>query len=105
MNAHEIYKAAIEHYGRETQMLVCMEEMAELIQAICKRLRGVNNRYNLGEEMADVAITQEQLRMMFPMEDALASLWFEHRKLERLEQRIAEDKARKKRVVVRRVRR
>lgn len=104
MNAHEIYKAAIEHYGRETQMLVCIEEMAELIQAICKRLRGRNNRYNLAEEMADVEITQEQLRMMFPMESKLVS-WIEPRKLERLEKRIAEDKARKKRVVVRRVRR
>lgn len=101
MNAHEIYKAAIEHYGRETQMLVCMEEMAELIQAICKRLRGYDNFDNFSEEMADVSIMLRQLYMMFPFEGMHADAWWMGEKLERLGSRIAG----KKRVVVRRMRR
>ena len=98
MNVQEIYKAAIEHYGRETQMLVCIEEMAELIQAICKRMRGIDNFDNLAEEMADVEITQEQLRMMLPEENWQRLLW-KIEKLERLESRIAG----RKRAVVRRM--
>lgn len=100
MNAHEICKAAIEHYGRETQIITAIEEMAELIQAICKRLRGYDNFDNFSEEMADVNIMLRQLYMMFPKEGMHADAWWMGKKLERLESRIAG----KKRAVVRRVR-
>lgn len=100
MTDREIYEAAIRHYGRDNQMLVCIEEMAELIQAICKRLRGYDNFDNFSEEMADVSIMLRQLYMMFPKEGMFADAWWMGKKLNRLESRIAG----KKRVVVRRVR-
>lgn len=53
----EIRHESVERFGKETQSVVCMEECAELIQAISKRLRGKPDPDdNLTEEMADVTI-------------------------------------------------
>ena len=47
---------SVDHYGEEIQSTVCMEECAELIQAISKAKRGKINRDNMIEEIADVFI-------------------------------------------------
>ena len=71
----EILLKAIEKYGIENQMLQCIEEMAELTQAINKYRRAkwcdsATDAYNLViEEIADVQIMIEQMRMMFDGED------------------------------------
>ena len=49
----EIIADSIEYYGKKTQSIVCMEECAELIQAISKELRGKSDRMHLAEEMAE----------------------------------------------------
>lgn len=44
------------------QLVVCMEELSELTQAISKEIRGKDDRNNLVEEMADVLICLEILK-------------------------------------------
>lgn len=56
-----IVAESIDHYGKDMQATVCMEECAELIQAISKMKRGKDNRDNLVEEIADVSICLEML--------------------------------------------
>lgn len=58
----EILKEAINVYGAEQQENMCIEECAELIQAINKKHRGLDS--NLIEEIADVEITIEYLKLI-----------------------------------------
>lgn len=63
----EIYEKAISAYGKLTQVGVCLEEMSELQKELCKMMfRGDGHMYHLAEEIADVTIMLEQLRVMFP---------------------------------------
>ena len=60
-----VIKRSIEHYGKDVQSTVCMEECAELIQAISKEKRGKSDKCNLAEEMADVIICIEMLKQIY----------------------------------------
>ena len=64
-----VVKKSIEHYGADLQTVVCMEECAELIQAISKMKRGKDNRNNLIEEIADVMICIEILKQVYGISD------------------------------------
>ena len=64
-----VVKKSIEHYGANLQTVVCMEECAELIQAVSKMKRGKDNRDNLIEEMADVMICIEILKQVYGISD------------------------------------
>ncbi len=71
----ELLLEIIEHYGIENQMMQCIEEMGELIQAINKYRRSefsdsCIDAYNqVIEEIADVQIMIEQMRLMFNGDD------------------------------------
>lgn len=67
----EIYRAAIARYGTVAQKLMAIEEMAELIQALCKDFRGKLNLLNAIEETADVRIMLEQLEVMYQCTEAI----------------------------------
>lgn len=67
--ASNVVKKSIEHYGADLQTVVCMEECAELIQAISKMKRGKDNRDNLIEEMADVMICMDILKQVYGISD------------------------------------
>ena len=82
----EVLQAAIEKYGAEAQVVVALEEMAELQQALTKFLRGNPDQKNINEEMADVSIMLEQLKLIFNNRAAVTH--WEHKKLTRLEQRL-----------------
>ena len=70
----------IDTYGTEKQSMVCMEECAELIQAISKRVRkGIVANDNLAEEIADVLICIEQLKMMYSISDSKIEQWIEYK--------------------------
>ena len=56
---------------------VCMEECAELIQAISKAKRGKINRDNMIEEIADVLICIEMLKQMYMISDEKINKWIE----------------------------
>lgn len=60
-----VVKRTIEHYGKDVQSTVCMEECAELIQAISKEKRGKSDKSHLAEEMADVYICLEMLMEIY----------------------------------------
>ena len=64
-----VVKKGIEHYGKDVQSTVCMEECAELIQAVSKMKRGKDNRDNLIEEVADVMICIEILKQVYGISD------------------------------------
>lgn len=65
-----IWRQSIDHYGRQLQSIVCMEECGELIQAIIKKLRkDTSSNDVLSEEMADVIICLHQLKMMYGITD------------------------------------
>lgn len=55
-------KEIVEHYGKETQTFVAMEELSELSQALSKSMRGEDARRQILEEMADVYITLAEQR-------------------------------------------
>lgn len=71
MNVNEIYKKAIEIYGEREQSAMAMEECGELIRAINKyhRKDSNENRKNLIEEIADVRIMIEQLKIMYSISE------------------------------------
>lgn len=56
---------ALEHYGLHSQMVKCMEECGELIQALARNLSGESNGENVTEELADVDIMLKQMRIAF----------------------------------------
>lgn len=68
MLGNKILEKAIETYGVEAQIRTAFEEMAELTQAICKSLRGVDNLNNVVEEISDVEIMLEQIKMIYEIE-------------------------------------
>lgn len=79
----------IQHYGKNNQSTVCMEECAELIQAISKAKRGRINRDNMIEEIADVLICIEMLKQMYMISDEKINKWIEKkqaREAERISQ-------------------
>ena len=62
MNETEIMGAAIRLYGEKEQEDMAVEECSELIQAIKHKHRG--RSHNIPEEIADVEICLEQLKMI-----------------------------------------
>lgn len=56
-----------DQYGIEHQMIQAIEEMAELIQALCKQWKSkcLDPGQNTIEEMADASIMLDQLNYLF----------------------------------------
>lgn len=88
----KILESAIEKYGREKQLDMVIEEMAELTKAICKYKR-IDEYYlpedirdNLIEETADVKIMIAQLEMIFSFGDEVGEKIEE--KMDRLQRRL-----------------
>lgn len=72
-----IITKSINYYGEEIQSTVCMEECAELIQAISKAKRGKINQNNMIEEIADVLICIETLKQIYNITDPQIEDWTE----------------------------
>ena len=71
---NEALEKIINHYGMSKQLYKATEELAELIQALCKWAvtdaetntdKLINLEENIIEEMADVQIMLEQLKIFF----------------------------------------
>ena len=58
-----VYKEAVQAFGETHQIIKTIEELSELQQALCKFLDG--KKHNVEEEMADVGIMLEQLKLIF----------------------------------------
>lgn len=90
MNVERVMDRAIEHYGVEKQLLVCIEELSELIKAITKAERYPNDdikKDDIAEEMADVYICLEYLAKIYSISDEKISHNFIY-KLMRLNERM-----------------
>lgn len=61
-------EVAVDYFGKDNQLMMLAEELAELIQAISKYKRNPSNIDSLIEEVADVEIMLEQLRIIFRKE-------------------------------------
>ena len=88
----EIVKDSIEHYGIDAQSTVCMEECAELIQAISKEKRGKHDYKHLAEEMADVLICISMLQDMYEIDSSDIQLWIDL-KQKRIVERMKQDES------------
>lgn len=69
MTRKELLQKAIRTYGIDPQLDMAIEEMSELTKEICKRKRGVRNRAEIIEELTDVEIMLEQLKIIFDISD------------------------------------
>ena len=88
MNRTEIMRQAIRTYGAQAQEMVLLEEMSELQKEICKYWRGRDNLAEIAEEIADVEIMLEQMKMIFQCADTVSL--YRIQKLKRLERRLSE---------------
>ena len=59
-----ILQAYIDKYGEDHRCKMAIEEMSELTKEICKHFRGNDNLDHIAEEIADVEIMLEQLKIM-----------------------------------------
>ena len=101
MKTIELYKKALSKWKTTSQMDMTIEECAELIQAIqkWKRSGSLNTRDHVLEEMADVEIMLEQMKLIFNYDFQLTSPASKfHRikqaKLNRLEERLKNENIR-----------
>lgn len=67
-----VYETAIEIWGVESQIWMALEEMSELQKEICKLRRGKRDLEALADEIADVTIMLEQLRLIFELNDQVS---------------------------------
>ena len=82
----EVLQRALDTYGSALQIVVMMEEMSELQKELCKYLRGKYSPANIAEEIADVEIMLEQMKMLFCCADDVHDV--RRRKVERLKERL-----------------
>jgi hypothetical protein len=92
MTRKEILRKAIDTYGDQAQIDVCIEECSELIKALIKYRRSYGAekyaaRDNVVEEISDVQIMLDQMRMIYG-----GTADQEAYKLERLEKRLEDAK-------------
>lgn len=79
---------AIDTFGEESQQLMVIEEMSELTKEISKRFRGEDNIDHIAEEIADVEIMLDQLKLITGT--AHRAEWWRIQKLKRLDKKIDE---------------
>ena len=69
----KVYKRATEKYGVKSQLIVALEEFAELSVEIAKHLNGKRaNRHGLIDELADARITLEQVEFNLGLEEKVS---------------------------------
>ena len=71
MNKTEIYKKLIAKFGVKNQIIVAIEELSELQKELCKTLRGEENKPSICEEIADVEIMLEQIKMLYDINEVV----------------------------------
>ena len=71
MNEKELYINAVNLWGKQSQVLMAIEEMGELLQALSKIQRKENgcDWDHVIQEIADVEIMMEELKVVFCVSD------------------------------------
>lgn len=94
MENNQIYQDALELWGKDAQIDMCIEEMAELTHALLSYRRGREGSIGkLLEELADVEIMIEQMKLIFNPLSSFEVEDFKEGKLNRLAKRVATSKA------------
>ncbi len=83
MDREAVLRKAIDTYGEESQEKMMIEEMSELTKELCKCFRGEKDTGHILEEIADVQIMLDQMKMIFGDTSEMEKV-----KLERLERRM-----------------
>lgn len=86
INETEVLQRALDTYGSTRQIAMVFEEMSELQKELCKYLRGRGSFEHIAEEIADVEIMLEQMKMLFFCTDDVRNE--RRRKVERLKERL-----------------
>lgn len=86
INETGVLQRALDTYGSVPQIVMVFEEMSELQKELCKYLRGKYSPANIAEEIADVEIMLEQMKMLFCCADEARDV--RRRKVERLKERL-----------------
>ena len=68
VNAKELYNRAVACWGPTPQMLMLVEECAELQQSVLHLMRGRTGKETLAEELADVRIMIELVEHVLDIE-------------------------------------
>lgn len=68
MDRKELYTKLLELYG-DKQIIIAIEELSELQKELCKSLRSNYNYGNIVEEIADVEIMLEQMKIYFEINE------------------------------------
>ena len=84
-----ILQAYIDKYGEDHRCKMAVEEMSELTKEICKHFRGNDNLDHIAEEIADVEIMLDQLKMMFGLEEKTKA--YRKYKIKRMVERIGKN--------------
>ena len=82
----DVFRNAVQTWGKEAQTDMMIEEMAELTKAILNERRGRD--HNIAEEMADVRIMLAQMEIIFQNAGEVEQRFRE--KIARLDQRLQE---------------
>lgn len=85
-----VYCDALDTWGEQVQLMKAVEEMSELTKEICKLSLGETTLDKLADEIADVTIMLEQLRIIFDINGLVCAHM--DAKVKRLEQRIQKAK-------------
>lgn len=85
-DTNAVLQRALDTCGAEAQTGMVFEEMAELQKELCKWLRGIGDREHIAEEIADVEIMLDQMKLLHSCADECKS--WRLRKLERLSARL-----------------
>ena len=83
MDREVVLRKAIDTYGKDSQAKMMIEEMSELTKELCKLFRGEGDTGHILEEIADVQIMLDQMKMIFGDTSEMEKV-----KLERLERRM-----------------
>lgn len=83
-------RVALQTFGKESQIRMVFEEMAELQKELCKNLRNEPNHKHIIEEIADVEIMLEQMVQLYRCRGDVDDMRRE--KLKRLRGRMSREK-------------
>lgn len=89
----ELYQQALEKWGIDSQCMMAIEEMSELTKELSKFKR-YGPKYhiqNIKEEIADVTIMLEQLKLIFKFSEEDIDI-IKQQKLNRLEEYLNKEK-------------
>lgn len=81
----KVFNKALNEYGINSQKMMCIEECAELTNALAKLQRGRVGQMDIITEIADVSIMVDQMALFFGEDKFIEE---RKRKVTRLEERL-----------------